>query len=96
VQTGRRYSLAGNVNPAIKSKRFHSDRGTKYNGQVAAYLRSEGIAHKISTAYTPEQIGGAERFNGTIFERVRCKLAAFDLPRILRGEAVVYAAYCRN
>jgi transposase InsO family protein len=77
-------------------KRLRSDRGTEYKGQIAAYLRSEGIVHETSTAYTPEQNGRAERFNRTILERVRCMLAEFELPTILWGEAVVYAAYCRN
>jgi transposase InsO family protein len=77
-------------------KRIRSDRGTEYKGQIAAYLRSEGIVHETSTAYTPEQNGRAERFNRTILDRVRCMLAEFELPTILWGEAVVYAAYCRN
>jgi transposase InsO family protein len=77
-------------------KRLRSDRGTEYKGKVAAFLRSEGILHETSTAYTPEQNGRAERFNRTILERVRCMLAEFKLPPLLWGEAVMYAAYCRN
>jgi hypothetical protein len=77
-------------------RRLRSDKGTEYKGRVEAFLRSEGVLHESSTAYTPEQNGRAERFNRTILERVRCMLAEFSLPTFLWGEAVMYAAYCRN
>ena len=39
------------------------------------YLKSKGIRHETSCAYTPEQNGVAERLNRTLVESARSMIA---------------------
>lgn len=59
-------------------------------------LNEEGIEHQISTAYTPEQNGKAEREMRTMTEAARTMLIAKNLPKYLRAEAINTAAHVIN
>ena len=55
-----------------------------------------GVDFEITTPYTPEQNGFAERLNRTITECVRCQLYDSQLPMEFWGEAALTANYLRN
>src|SRR5215469_9456007 len=64
-QTGKRIKI------------LRSDNGGEYVSHAfKAYLKSNGIHHQTTVAYTPEQNGVAERANRTIVERARSMLHA--------------------
>eukprot|EP00253_Pinus_taeda_P027015 PITA_27015 len=58
-----------------KIKILRTDNGTEYkSNEFHDYCREAGIKRKITTPYTPEQNGVAERKNRTIVEVVRTML----------------------
>ncbi|KAJ3531725.1 hypothetical protein NM688_g7534 [Phlebia brevispora] len=76
---------------------FRSDGGGEYGSQhMADYLKSKGIHHEKTTAYTPQQNGVAERMNRTLVEMARCLLHDAGLPNKYWGDAVLHAAYIIN
>jgi hypothetical protein len=78
-------------------KRFRSDRGGEFvSGDSGAYFASKGIIQEVTSAYTPEQNGRAERFNRSLMERARTLLVASGLPMAVWGEALHYACDCHN
>jgi transposase InsO family protein len=55
-----------------KVKKIRSDNDTEIkNTQVEYFLDEEGIKHKFSTSYTPQQNGVTERKNHTLIEMAR-------------------------
>lgn len=80
-----------------KPKVIRSDRGGEYTGKVLGdYLKSEGIQSQLTTAYSPQQNGVAERKNRSIIEMARCMLLNANLPHTFWGEAVSTAVYIQN
>lgn len=62
-------------------KAVQSDNGLEFvNREFDDYLKSQGIQHRLSTLYTPEQNGVAERKNRTLLEAARCLLLKSGLP----------------
>ena len=54
---------------------FHSDGGKEFvNDTLTKYFKEHGITQTISTPYTPEHNGMAERFNRTSIEMSRAML----------------------
>ena len=82
---------------ARKIKTLHSDNGGEYTStKFTSYLTKEGIKHELTTPYTPQQNGVAERLNRTLIEGVRTVLADSKLPHRLWAEALSTALYLRN
>jgi transposase InsO family protein len=80
-----------------KIKILRSDNGTEFNNNVmSAFLTMEGIKHELTTIYSPQQNGTAERLNRTLLEKTRCLLKDANLPNLFWGEAVKTANYIRN
>ncbi len=78
-------------------KQMQTDNGTEYcNSNVRELLGQNGIVHRTSMPYTPEQNGSAERENRTLVECARTMIHAKDLPTKLWAEAVNTAAYILN
>jgi transposase InsO family protein len=84
-------------------KILRTDNGGEYvNERFKKFLQKQGITHQLTTPYTPEQNGVAERMNRTLIERVRCMLIDADLDKRYWAEAANTAAYlvnrvpCRN
>lgn len=85
---------------ATSGRRIRSiltDNGSEFiNNKVSTLLAVEHIDHRVSSAYTPEQNGLAERSNRTILEMARTMLVSSGLPKSLWAEAVSTAAYIRD
>ncbi len=80
-----------------KVKNIRSDNGREYlSGEFESFLKEKGINHQLTTSYTPQQNGIAERANRTLVEMARCMLAESKLPQCLWTEAVNTATYLRN
>ena len=78
-------------------KCLRSDRAKEFlTGWFDEWLDSMGAVHELSMAYTPQQNGIAERYNGTVSAVGRTLLIASSLPASFWPYAWVYAAYLRN
>ena len=76
---------------------LRTDGGGEYvNDDFKTYLQTMGIERNITTAYTPQQNGVAERINRTIMEAARSMLHAANLPSSFWTYAVNAAVYLRN
>ena len=63
-------------------KKIRIDNGTEFrtNLDLPIFLKNKGIILELSTAYTPEQNGIAERSNRTIFDKARSIIQAYKIP----------------
>lgn len=78
-------------------KVLRTDGGGEYvSGEFEAYLKSHGIQHQLTTRYTPQQNGVAERYNRTICELARALVIDSGLPKSFWAEAVSTAVYVWN
>lgn len=78
-------------------KVVRSDRGSEYvSREFRAYLDEKEIAQDLTTVYTPEQNGAAERDNRTILEAARSMLFAANIHERFWGEASNTAVYILN
>jgi len=82
---------------AVKIKPFRSDNGGEYTSHAfEEFLASTGCNHEVSTAYSQEQIGVAERVDRTIVGRVKAMLNGAQLAVFLWAEAARTAVYIMN
>lgn len=63
---------------------------------VDEILKKSGIRRRLTTTYTPQQNGVAERKNRTLIEGARCLLIQSRLQPSFSGEAVATINYIRN
>jgi hypothetical protein len=64
----------------IKTKWICSDNGTEFvNSVIYAFCKRNGILHKTTIPYTPEQNRVAKRAIKTHFEMVRCMLHSVEM-----------------
>lgn len=78
-------------------KCLQSDNGREFcNEEFDRFLKEEGIARKLTTPYTPQLNGVAERKNRTLMEMARCMLTQSKLPISFWAEAVATANFVRN
>jgi len=80
-----------------KLKEFQSDNGGEYvDSNFKVYLRSEGIVHRTSTAYMPQQNGKAEHSICTILEHTISMLCNTNLSNGFWQDAVKTAVHLIN
>ncbi|CAI7865162.1 unnamed protein product [Closterium sp. NIES-53] len=78
-------------------KVIRTDGGGEFvNNELAKWMKSKGIKHDVTTPYTPQQNGAAERLNRTLVEAVRSLLQHSKLGSEWWGEASSLAAWIRN
>lgn len=81
----------------LKIKTLRTDNGGEYcSNEFNRYCKVNGIQHQLSTAYTPQQNGVAERMNRSLIEKAKCLLFDADLPKCYWAEATNMAAYLIN
>jgi hypothetical protein len=97
LDTFIRYKAAVERQSGCNIKTIRTDNGGEFcNQKMDDYLRRVGIRHELTTVYTPQQNGGAERLNRTLVEKVRCLLRDSGLPEDFWGEAMLTANFLRN
>lgn len=80
-----------------KIKVLRSDNGGEFcSREFEGFLKSSGIIHQKTNAYTPEQNGVSERLNRTIVEKAKCLLFDGGIEKRFWAEAVNTAVYLRN
>lgn len=63
-------------------KCLRTDRGGEYNSlEFSNYCKEQGIRRQLTTAYTPQQNGIAERKNRTVMNMVRSMLSTRKVPK---------------
>lgn len=78
-------------------KCLRTDRGREYTShEFADYCKEHGIWRQLTTAYTPQQNGIAERKNRTVMNMVRSMLSARKIPKCFWPEAVIWTFYILN
>jgi hypothetical protein len=81
----------------LKVKKIRSDNGSGFkNLQVEEYLEEEGVKHKFSAPYTPQQNGVVERKNRMLIDMARTMLREFKTPERFWSEAVNTACHTIN
>ena len=83
-----------------KIKRLRTDNGKEFlSNNFKKWLAAKGILHELTSAYSPESNGKAERLNRTLLDMARTMLlSAPQLPKLKQmwAEAVNTACYIRN
>lgn len=80
-------------------KWLRSDGGGEYISKVArAWMKENGIVHELTTLYSPESNGKAERLNRTLLDMARCMILNINQRNSVRywAEAIDTASYLRN
>lgn len=78
-------------------KCLRTDRGGEYtSNKFMAYCQEHGIKRQLTTAYTPQQNGIAERKNRTVMNMVRSMLSTRKVPQIFWQEAVSWTFHVLN
>ena len=90
-------------NSIIKNKtgkamqRFRTDGGGEYNSKpLDEFYSQEGIKHEVTTKYSPQSNGKAERLNRTLLNSARTMLIRAKLPKMFWNEAIRAAAHIKN
>ncbi|CAI7869719.1 unnamed protein product, partial [Closterium sp. NIES-54] len=77
--------------------RIRTDRGGEFLGaEMTAWLKKQGIQRELTTAYTPQSNGVAERANRTILETARALLIESGVGNSMWPHAVRHATVARN
>ncbi|CAI7924877.1 unnamed protein product, partial [Closterium sp. NIES-54] len=78
-------------------KRIRTDLGGEFLGaEMTAWLKKQGIQRELTTAYTPQSNGVAERANRTILETARALLIESGVGNSMWPHAVRHATVARN
>lgn len=76
---------------------LRSDRGGEFtSSEFQGFCSENGIQRQLTSAYSPQQNGVAERKNRTILNMARSMLSAKKIPKTFWPEAVNWAVYVLN
>ncbi|CAL8090833.1 unnamed protein product [Prunus armeniaca] len=93
----RRFKATVELQSDYKLKKLRSDRGGEYNlVEFDRFCADIGIERPLTTPYTPQQNGVAERKNRTIVEMAKCLLLEKKIPLELWAETVNTSVYILN
>ena len=80
-----------------KIKRLRTDRGGEYDSSMLnAYCENHGIICEVTSPYSPESNGVAERKNKTLKEMVNSMSISSGAPLNLWGKAMLLACHIQN
>lgn len=83
------------ANAVIRGLR--TDRGGEFTSDTFnKFCKDQGIRRQLTTAYTPQQNGVAERRNRTIMNMVRCLLSEKQMPKSFWPDAARWTAHVLN
>ena len=78
-------------------KFLRTDRGGQFTpNEFKEFCSSHGIKEELTTTYTPQQNGEAERKNRTMVEMARCVLREMCFPNMYWENAIHSAIYILN
>ncbi|GJV64547.1 putative RNA-directed DNA polymerase [Tanacetum coccineum] len=78
-------------------KALRTDRGGEYlSNEFSEFCRKHGIKRQLTTSFTPQQNGVAERKNRTVINMVVTLLSAKNMPKIFWAEATAWSFYVLN
>ncbi|GAA0175602.1 hypothetical protein LIER_28742 [Lithospermum erythrorhizon] len=76
---------------------LRTDRGGEYTStSFADFCRTHGIKRQLTTTYTPQQNGVAERKNRTVMNMVRSMLSAKEIPKSFWPNDVLWTFHVLN
>jgi len=76
---------------------LRTDRGGEFNSkEFSTFCNQHGISRQLTTAYTPQQNGVAERKNRTIMNAVRAVLHEKQVPKSFWPDAVRWCVHVQN
>ncbi|KAJ6972984.1 hypothetical protein NC653_033347 [Populus alba x Populus x berolinensis] len=82
---------------AFNIKCLRTDRGGEFTStEFTDFCKANGIKRQLTTAYTPQQNGVAERKNRIVMNMVRSMLSDKQLPKTFWPEAVNWTFYVLN
>ncbi|KAG8929142.1 hypothetical protein FRC01_004803, partial [Tulasnella sp. 417] len=90
------YHIRAEKQTGTTLKAVQTDNGGEYEGEFERYCTRNGIHHRCTTPYTPEQNGVAERMNRTLNNAIVSCLLDANLGDAYWADAVTYAMYTRN
>ena len=80
-----------------KVKVLRTDRGGEYlSTEFKSYLDANGTQHQLTTTYTPQQNGVAERLNRTLIDLVRSMLSHKQFSKRFWADALATSVCVRN
>ncbi|CAL2236260.1 unnamed protein product [Prunus armeniaca] len=86
-----------NSNKRLFVKCLRTDRGGKFNSnEFNDFCKQSGIKRQLTTAYTPQKNGVAERKNRTVMNMVRSMLYDKNIPKNFWPEAVNWTIHVLN
>lgn len=82
---------------SLSIKGLRTDRGGEFtSNEFNSFCRENGIKRQLTTAYTPQQNGVAERKNRTIMNSVRSMMFEKKVPKSFWPEGIQWAVYVLN
>ena len=80
-----------------KLKSIQTDGGGEYcSDKFESFLKQNGIVHRKTVPYCPQQNGVSERQNRTLADMIRCLIIQSGVPANFWAEAANTACYIRN
>ncbi|CAM8885291.1 unnamed protein product [Rhodiola kirilowii] len=93
----KRFKIMVESDSGKKIRSLRTDRGGEFNSKTFDdFCANNGIKRQLTTAYTPQQNGVAERKNRTIMNMVRCLLKEKNMPKRYWAEAANWASHILN
>ncbi|KAM2961184.1 hypothetical protein FF1_030791 [Malus domestica] len=93
----KRFKATVELQSGYKLKKLRSDRGGEYTSmEFNRFVEDVGLERQLTTPYTPQQNGVAERKNRTIVEMAKCLMLEKKVPLEFWAEAVNTSVYILN
>ena len=73
-----------------------NNRGSDYKAPISEFCAQHGIIHEVTTSYSPQSNGVAERKNHTLKNVMNVMLISSGLPQNMWGEAILSSNYLLN
>jgi transposase InsO family protein len=97
LEVSKKFKVLAKKQSGMKLKILRIDGGGEYTSRdFETYCTNQGIIHEVTSPYTPQHNGLAERRNRSLLDMTRSMLKETKLPHEFWGEAVNIAAYILN